>query len=106
MHYLAPHVCTHPSPPQSNQKLTLRLGGESAFHCPSSVERHLSEARLPPGKTLENFDFATVPMLSKARVMALADGDAWHEKAANLLLFGPPGAGKSQCNTSIGRALV
>jgi hypothetical protein len=38
MHYLAPHICTHPSPPQSNQKLTLRLGGESAFHCPSSAK--------------------------------------------------------------------
>ncbi len=54
------------------------------------IERHLSEARLPPGKTLENFDFAAVPMLSKARVMALAAGDAWLDKASNLLLFGPP----------------
>jgi IstB-like ATP binding protein len=38
------------------------------------IERHLAEARLPPGKTLDNFDFATVLMLSKARVMALAAG--------------------------------
>ncbi|HKE92782.1 MAG TPA: ATP-binding protein, partial [Povalibacter sp.] len=38
------------------------------------IERHLAEARLPPGKTLDNFDFAAVPMLSKARVMALAAG--------------------------------
>src|SRR6201994_5087828 len=41
------------------------------------IERHLAEARLPPGKTLDNFDFSVVPMLSKARVMALAAGDAW-----------------------------
>ena len=27
------------------------------------VERHLAESRLPPGKTLDNFDFAAVPML-------------------------------------------
>jgi len=54
------------------------------------IERHLAEARLPPGKTLDNFDFATVPMLSKARVMALAADDVWLGKAANLLLFGPP----------------
>jgi DNA replication protein DnaC len=59
------------------------------------IERHLGEARLPPGKTLDNFDFGAVPMLSKARVMALAAGDAWLDKASNLLLFGPPGAGKS-----------
>ena len=70
------------------------------------IERHLAEARLPPGKTLDNFDFTTVPMLSKARVMALAAGDAWLDKASNLLLFGPPGAGKSHCATAIGRALV
>ena len=28
------------------------------------VERHLVEARLPPGKTLDTFDFNAVPMLS------------------------------------------
>jgi DNA replication protein DnaC len=53
-------------------------------------ERHLGEARLPPGKTLDTFDFAAVPMISKAQVQALAAGDAWIEKGANLLCFGPP----------------
>jgi len=59
------------------------------------IERHLAEARLPVGKTLATFDFQVVPMVSKAQVMALAAGDSWLEKGANLLLFGPPGAGKS-----------
>jgi len=54
------------------------------------LERHLAEARLPPGKTLDAFDFEAVPMISKAQVMALAAGDAWLEKGANLLCFGPP----------------
>ena len=40
-------------------------------------ERHLEEARLPPGKTLAAFDFDAVPMISKAQVQALAAGDAW-----------------------------
>ena len=53
-------------------------------------ERHLEEARLPPGKTLDAFDFAAVPMISKAQVQALAAGDAWLDKGANLLCFGPP----------------
>jgi DNA replication protein DnaC len=70
------------------------------------IERHLAEARLPPGKTLDNFDFSVVPMLSKAQVTALAAGDVWLDKATNLLLFGPPGAGKSHCAVAIGRALV
>jgi len=36
-------------------------------------ERHLEEARLPPGKTLDAFDFDAVPMVSKAQVQALAN---------------------------------
>ena len=70
------------------------------------IQRHLEEARLPPGKTLDNFDFAAVPMLSKAQVMALAAGDSWLEKGANLLAFGPPGTGKSHLAAALGLALV
>jgi DNA replication protein DnaC len=36
-------------------------------------ERHLEEARLPPGKTLDAFDFDAVPMVSKAQGMALIE---------------------------------
>ena len=70
------------------------------------VQRHLEEARLPPGKTLDTFDFEAVPMLSKARVMALAAGDGWLEKGANLLAFGPPGTGKPHLAAALGLALV
>src|SRR5205814_3258772 len=69
-------------------------------------ERHLIEARLPAGKTLATFDFEAVPMVSKAQVMALASGDAWLEKGANILLFGPPGGGKSHLSAALGLALV
>ena len=41
------------------------------------IERHLGEAKLLPGKTLENFDFDAVPMISKAQVSALCAGDGW-----------------------------
>ena len=70
------------------------------------IERHLAEARLPVGKTLDSFDFEAVPMVSKAQVMALTAGDGWLEKGANLLLFGPPGGGKSHLAAAIGLALV
>jgi DNA replication protein DnaC len=33
------------------------------------IERHLAEARLPPGKTLDTFEFEAVPTVSKARVL-------------------------------------
>ena len=38
--------------------------------------------------------------------MALASGDTWLAKGANLLLFGPPGSGKSHVAAALGRALV
>src|SRR6266404_3545397 len=59
-----------------------------------------------PGKTLDSFDFEAVPVISKAQVMALAAGDAWLNNGANLLLFGPPGGGKSHLAAALGIALV
>lgn len=70
------------------------------------IERHLVEARLPPGKTLDTFDFEAVPIVSKAQIMALAAGDAWLDKGANLILFGPPGTGKSHLAAALSFALV
>ena len=70
------------------------------------IERHLAEARLPVGKTLDAFDFAAVPMISKAQVMALASGDGWIQQGSNILLFGPPGVGKSHLAAAIGLALI
>jgi DNA replication protein DnaC len=70
------------------------------------IERPLAEARLPPGKTLDTFDFEAVPMISKAQVMAITAGDSWLAKGANLLLFGPPGSGKSHLAAAIGLVLV
>ncbi|MBB1493346.1 ATP-binding protein [Paracoccus sp. MC1854] len=70
------------------------------------IERHLAEAHLPPGKTLDSFAFDAVPMISKAQVMAMAAGDSWLAKGANVLMFGPPGGGKSHLAAAIGLALI
>ena len=70
------------------------------------IERHLAEARLPPSKTLDSFAFAAVPMISRAQVTALCSGDGWLEKGANLILFGPPGGGKSHLAAAMGLALI
>ncbi|MCK1719870.1 ATP-binding protein [Bradyrhizobium sp. 141] len=79
---------------------------EAADRTRRRIERHMAEARLPAGKTLATFDFESVPMLSKAQAMALAPGDVWLKTGANLLLFGPPGGGKTHLGTAIGLALV
>ena len=70
------------------------------------IERHLTESRLPPGKTLDGFAFDAVPMISKAQVTAICSGDGWLEKGANLILIGPPGGGKSHLAAAIGLALI
>ena len=38
--------------------------------------------------------------------MAITAGDLWLENGANLLLFGPPGGGKSHLASAIGLALI
>ena len=69
-------------------------------------QRRLREAHLPGGKTLESFEFSAVPMVSKAHVMALSAGDRWLDEGANLILIGPPGAGKSHLAAALGLALI
>ena len=70
------------------------------------IQRHLAQARLLPGKTLDTFEFEAVPMISKAQVTAITAGDSWLDKGANILLFGPSGAGKSHLSSAIGLALI
>jgi DNA replication protein DnaC len=85
------------------------------------IQRHLLEARLPPGKTLDSFDFTAVPMLSRAHVAALATfafghvgvpptecgtGDGWIDRGGTILLSGPSGSGKSHLSAAFGHALI
>jgi DNA replication protein DnaC len=79
---------------------------EMAERAQRRLARRRDESQLPADKRLETFDFAPLPLLSKAHVQALAEGDAWIEKGANLLLFGPPGGGKTHLACALGHALI
>ena len=70
------------------------------------IARHLHQSGLPVGKTFATFDFAAVPTIRKAHVLALAESDAWLDQGANILCFGPSGTGKSHAAAAIGYALV
>lgn len=70
------------------------------------LDRHRAESGLSPDKRLSNFDFAAVPSVSKAQVMALAEGQEWLDRGANVLAFGPPGVGKSHLVCGLGHALI
>lgn len=70
------------------------------------IARHRLESGLPPEKLLSSFEFAAVPTVSKAQISALAEADAWLKQGGNLLLFGPPGVGKTHLVAGLGHALV
>jgi DNA replication protein DnaC len=91
---------------RATQFLGALLEHELAERSKRRLERHRTESHLDPDKTLACFDFSVVPMLSKAHVMALASGDAWLERGATILLFGPPGVGKTHLAAGIGHALI
>jgi DNA replication protein DnaC len=91
---------------QATRRLGALLEHELAERAKRRIERHRAESHPDPAKTLARFDFGVLPMVSKAHVMALAAGDAWLEKGANILLSGPPGGGKTHLATGIGLALI
>ncbi len=70
------------------------------------IQRHLKEAHLIAGKSLSSFDFSAVPTISPSRVRALCSNDSWLKGGHNVIIFGPPGAGKSHLASAIGLALV
>jgi hypothetical protein len=63
---------------------------EIAARAKRRIERHLAESRLPPGKTIDRFDFAAVPMISKAHVPALASGTPGWARAPTCYCSGHP----------------
>ena len=69
-------------------------------------ERHRAASGLSSDKRLSSFDFSTVPTISRARIMALAEGHEWLDRGVNLLAFGAPGSGKSHLLSGIGHALI
>ncbi len=70
------------------------------------LQRHLKEARLPVGKTLATFDMATLDSSQRQRLGTLAGDRSWINQAANLLLFGASGLGKSHIAAAVGHALI
>ena len=86
--------------------LAALLEHEIAERAKRRIGRHRDESHMDPTKTLASFQFELVPTLSKAHVMALASGDAWLDKGATILIFGPPGVGKSHLGVGIGHALI
>ena len=86
--------------------LTCLANHELAGREQQRIARHIKEASLPPGKTLESFDFKLSTSIHAAQILALANDIDWLKRAANLVLFGPSGVGKTHLAAAIGYRLI
>jgi len=91
---------------RAERLLSVLLEHEVAERETRRLARHRAGSDLPPDKSIESFDFAAVPSVPKPHVAALIEGDGWLEQGANVLLFGPPGVGKTHLVAAIGHGLI
>jgi len=71
----------------------------------SRIATSLKISGLPRGMHLENFDFLFQPSIDKARIDMLATCD-FIDKRENVLIFGPPGVGKTHIGVALGMKAV
>lgn len=85
--------------------LTDLLQAEADVRQQRYVSSRIQMAHLPFRKTLETFDFAFQPSIDERQIRELA-ALHWVDDAANLILLGPPGVGKSHLVVAMALAAI
>ena len=67
------------------------------------VERRIKAAKFPATKSLDSFDFKTIPSLNKVLTMELARCE-YISKRQNIIALGPSGTGKTHIALGLGLA--
>ena len=81
------------------------LGEETEAKQRKRVAMGIQIAHFPSAKTLEDFDFKFQPSIDQKLIRELATG-RFVATAENVLMFGPPGVGKTHLAVALGRAVV
>jgi DNA replication protein DnaC len=82
------------------QFLEVLLEAEVFARDASGARNRIRHAAFPAHKTLEDFDFSAQPAAEKPLIYHLAQL-AWATEHLNVCFFGPPGTGKTHCETPI-----
>ena len=69
------------------------------------IQRRRAVSKLPLGKTLSAFDRGRLPKSVDRQLASLVEGD-FLDRRENVLLFGPPGSGKTHLMCALGHELV
>ncbi len=69
------------------------------------IGRLLRKSRIPPEKSLENFDLKRLPAKAARQVRSLLEG-GFLDRQENVLAFGNPGSGKTHLLCAIGQELI
>jgi len=77
------------------------LSREAASRKESQIARRIKAARFPLQKTLDEFDFKTLPHVEEALVWQLATGE-FIERRENITMIGNPGTGKTHLSIALG----
>jgi len=74
---------------------------ESAQRDENMQKRRITQARFPYLRTLDQFDFAAIPSVSKTLVLQLSKGD-YLDRKENVVLIGNMGTGKTHTAIALG----
>lgn len=85
--------------------LNALLQAEITYRADRRFQRNMAAAHFPVPKSLEDFEFGRIKGITKSDVTQLLDF-RWLDNHENLLLFGPPGLGKTHLCIGLGMKAI